>query len=439
MRLFGTDGFGIKKGEHFRRLRNAYSEWVEWASAEVRAGRKPPDCNACHMSLFPGICVPVSEGEGPPEGATALRRACPEGTHFQAVAPGTFAKGAAATSSEAGKIHTHYFSGVDVPLSNLFPDDQVNNSNLDDDGIPLGVHQRRDMLLGVAFRFEIKDPKREGEKLRIPIVIENVLAGHKIPAGFSQEREFWVHLKVTESAGKLVYEVGDLENDKEDLRDKLFLAINVDDTNTDGAGQPLGVFGADVADGPDHPEWEPELLTGATEYEGKGLINLQNGFMRCVNCIGFIDANGKCQAAPGQERTRAARFDDAVFDLDTGECLSNLSGTNAMFEVFFPVGALDATRGITKGPDAIIDTRSAISGVPYTYNYLLDTRGFTGPFKVEATLQFRAFPPFLLRGFIAYEAQQAKRGLRPSGPLVTEDTLDRLEVIELNRAEASIP
>jgi hypothetical protein len=70
---------------------------------------------------------------------------------------------------------------------------------------------------------------------------------------------------------------------------------------------------------------------------------------------------------------------------------------------------------------------------------LLDTRGFTGPFKVEATLQFRAFPPFLLRGFIAYEAQQAKRGLRPSGPLVTEDTLDRLEVIELNRAEASIP
>jgi hypothetical protein len=76
--------------------------------------------------------------------------------------------------------------------------------------------------------------------------------------------------------------------------------------------------------------------------------------------------------------------------------------------------------------------------VPIVYTYELPALG-RGPFVVEARLLFRAFPPFLVRAFADYEAQQASRGLRPSGPLVTPDMLDRLEVIELHRVRVEIP
>jgi eukaryotic-like serine/threonine-protein kinase len=167
-------------------------------------------------------------------------------------------------------------------------------------------------------------------------------------------------------------------------------------------------------------------------------VNFQNGFLRCVRCIGKVAADGTCEPLPGQERRRADRFADGQYDQDTGECRSNLSGLNALFETYMPVGALDASRGLVKGPDAIIDTRSAPPNVPIRYTYDLPTNGRTGPFKVEARLLFRAFPPFLIRAFADYEREQARRGLRQSGPLVTDAMLRRLDVVELARVEASI-
>ena len=124
---------------------------------------------------------------------------------------------------------------------------------------------------------------------------------------------------------------------------------------------------------------------------------------------------------------------------DTGECRSNLSGANALFETYFPVGALDATRGLAKAPDAIIDTRSAPPNVPLRYVYSLPTRGVAGPYRVEARLLFRAFPPFLVRAFIDYERRQAARGKRPSGPMVDDGMFARLDIVEIERVEATIP
>ena len=87
---------------------------------------------------------------------------------------------------------------------------------------------------------------------------------------------------------------------------------------------------------------------------------------------------------------------------------------------------------------AIIDTRSLPPGAPIRYTYDLPTNGRRGPFRVEAKLMFRAFPPFLIKGFAAYERDHASRGLRPSGRLVSEDALSRLELVEVARAEAEI-
>ena len=72
-------------------------------------------------------------------------------------------------------------------------------------------------------------------------------------------------------------------------------------------------------------------------------------------------------------------MDDGDYDLDTGACGSNLAGQNAFLETYFPVGALDASRGAVKGPDAIIDTRSVPPGVPIRYTYDLRTGPRRGP------------------------------------------------------------
>ena len=55
--------------------------------------------------------------------------------------------------------------------------------------------------------------------------------------------------------------------------------------------------------------------------------------------------------------------------------------------------------------------------------------------RVEARLLFRAFPPYLVRAFAAYERERESRGERPRGPLVTEQALERIDVVELAHAE----
>jgi len=453
VRLFGTDSLGVVRGEHFKRLRNGYSEWRAWADDLARRGQRAPTCIDCHMSTFPGICVPDSlhipekqsgvqgpdgsSGVHAPANATSLERACPAGTHFERREPGRFAEGSVANRSAPRPVTTHYFSSVDVPLASEFPDELLRGEVLDDDGVPVSLLARRDLLLGATFALELEPPVRRGARLDIPVVIENVGAGHRVPAGFSQEREIWIHLKVVDARGGLVYEVGRVERGDEDLHDKRFLAVTTRDDVRDAEGRPLGLLGADVADGPDAPRWAPDPALGGTEFRGQGLINLQNGFLRCVRCIGRIDAQGRCQPDFFQGRHRAARYEDGDYDLDTGECRSNLVGHNAFFEVYFPVGALDTRRGTVRGPDAIIDTRSLPPSVPVRYVY--DIEAGQGPLTVEARLLFRAFPPFLLRAFAEYESHMNRQGARPGGPLLTERVLERLEVVELMRAEVRIP
>ena len=430
VRLFGSDAVGApQRGEHFKRLRNAYSEWRAWADRERRASRAAASCADCHMSTYPGSCARGGAGDAD----------CPSGTHFESHAPGTYPLArVSGASAEATRVAQHYFTSVDVPLSEAFSDAWADDATLDGAGLPVGLRARRDILLRHTFRFGVGSARRVGATIEIPIEIENTGAGHRVPAGFSQEREIWVEMTVTDARGKIVYEVGKLAAPDADLRDKIFLRVTTDESRVDALGRPLGLFGADVVDGPDVPLWSPSPARGGTRFRGRGLVNLQNGFLRCVRCIGVIDKDGRCQAAAGQGATRADRFADGAYDADTGECRSNLSGGNELFETYFPVGALDAERGIAKAPDAIVDTRSAPPGVPLTYTYVLDAAGGAPPFNVVARLRFRSFPPFLVRAFADYEARRAREGARPSGAQVTSRMLRRIDVIDLSTARARI-
>ena len=433
VRLFGTDSLGVQlRGEHFKRLRNAYSEWADWAGRERRAGRTPASCQGCHMSLYPGTCV---AGAAPTTIAPPSLgdRTCPPGTHFAAVPPGTYG------SRDGARVTGHYFSGVDLPLAEAFDGAALDDATLDVNGVPLGARQRRDLLLAGTFRLAIDRPTRAGDQLDLPIVIENIGAGHRVPAGFSQERELWVHLRVTDARGGLVYEVGRVDRADDDLADKRFLRVTTSDLVTDRAGRPIGLFGADVADGPDVPRWSPPPIRGGQDFRGRGLISFQNGFLRCVRCIGIIDGSGACQPAPGQDSRRADRYADGDYDPDSGACGSNLTGLDAFLETYFPIGALDATRGAVRGPDAIIDSRSLPPSVPVRYVYQLDAARHPGPYTIEARLMFRAFPPYLLRAFADYEREQARLGRRPSGPLLDGRALARLELVEVAAARAVLP
>ncbi len=430
VRLFGTDALNTR-GEHFKRLRNGYSEWSEWAASLKRRGRQAPGCADCHLSSFPGVCVADAASSSAASG-------CPPGTRFEARPPGSVVVGRMASNSAAtSELHPHYFTGVDVPLDPRLSAPRAEEALLDAAGIPAGPRARRDLLLASALDLAIEPLSDRGGTLTVPIAVENVGAGHRVPAGFSQEREIWVHLSVRDARGQLVYEVGRVDRADEDLADKRFLRVTTDDGLLDAAGRPQGLFGADVADGPDLPRWSPRPDLGGNRFRGQGLINFQNGFLRCVRCIGRVDSNGVCRASAGQETTRAARFADGDYDPETGSCVSNLAGRNALFETYFPVGALDAERGVAKAPDAIIDTRSLPPGERVLYVYELDMRGARGPFSVRAELLFRAFPPYLLRAFIDYEKRKAARGLRPNGPLIDERALERLEIVTVKRGERS--
>lgn len=386
------------------------------------------------MSLYPGVCVSDSV-----EKAGGEREGCPPGFHFSARAPGERARGPVASASpDARPIATHFFTSVDVPLAAEFPDAWATDGTLDGSGLPLGLEVRRAQMLRHTFRFAIDRPSRVGARLEIPIEIQNTGAGHRVPAGFSQERETWVELTVTDADGRVVYEVGKVAGDEADLRDKILVRVTTRDDLLDAKGRPEGVFGADVIDGPDVPAWDPNPTLGGTTFRGRGLVNLQNGFLRCVRCIGVIDGAGRCQPGPGQGRTRADRFADGAYDIDTGECRSNLSGSNAFLETYFPVGALDAERGVAKAPDAILDTRSAAPGVVLRYVYEIDAPGRRAPFTVTARLRFRPFPPYLLRAFADYEARRAAEGKRPSGAQLVPSMLRRNKIIDLASATATI-
>ncbi len=432
VRLFGTDVLGAARGEHFKRLRNGYSEWADWARGRERRGQSAPSCVDCHMSSFPGVCLPD------PRAGARRDRGCPPGTRFEARAPGTLPQGQSATDSAApSPQHPHFLSGVEVPLDPRLTVVGEEDGLLDAGGLPLGSRGRRDLMLAATLRLEIGRLERRGSRLSVPLSVENVAAGHRVPGGFSQERELWLHVAVRDGNDRLVYEVGAVRGAADDLGDKRFLRVNTDDRLLYAQGRPLGLFGADVADGPDAPRWSPPPELGGRRFRGRGLINFQNGFLRCVKCIGRLTSDGRCEALPGQDFSRAARYDDAAYDADTGDCNSNLRGREALLEVFFPVGALDAGRGILKAPDAIIDTRSLAPEEPALYVYDLDVGRAQGPFRVEARLLFRAFPPYLLRAFIDYERAQAERGKRPSGPLIDERALERLDVVELAHVSSS--
>jgi len=85
-----------------------------------------------------------------------------------------------------------------------------------------------------------------------------------------------------------------------------------------------------------------------------------------------------------------------------------------------------------------LDADVFIQGGDFSRLLDLDLRGAALPLRAEARLLFRAFPPFLIRAFADYEREMTRLGKRPSGPSVDRAMLERLEIVEVARAELEV-
>ncbi len=55
-------------------------------------------------------------------------------------------------------------------------------------------------------------PKRSGQELEIPVKVTNQ-SGHRLPTGFAEGRQLWLHIKVTDAQSQVVFEDGRLDED----------------------------------------------------------------------------------------------------------------------------------------------------------------------------------------------------------------------------------
>lgn len=176
-----------KTGEPFSRLENAFTEWREspYATTANPYGQVIT-CQDCHMSLFPYS---------------------PPGTY----PVGKVAEQPGVEPMPTRRVSTHYFTGVDVAL---VPYPGQDDPSLDQWGMPRGQKQRRRDLLRAACTLTLEGTPQNMSAgapiLPIRVTVTNVGAGHRVPTGFSQEREVWIELIVRDGDGRVVYETGTL-------------------------------------------------------------------------------------------------------------------------------------------------------------------------------------------------------------------------------------
>jgi hypothetical protein len=172
------DDDDVMTGEPFLRLENLFTEWERgpYATTENPYGQVIT-CQDCHMSAYPYA------------------------------PPATYFTDRAATYGDLPQrsVSTHYFTGVDIALID-FPGQEA--QGVDSHGLPIGQIERRRDLVRAACAIELAVESVDEGVLPISVGVTNVGAGHNVPSGFSQERQVWIELVVSDAGGEVLYESG---------------------------------------------------------------------------------------------------------------------------------------------------------------------------------------------------------------------------------------
>ncbi|RDH89835.1 MAG: hypothetical protein DIZ77_14965 [endosymbiont of Seepiophila jonesi] len=261
-----ADGVDPVTNEPFQRLENLFTEWKNGPYGPLNnTVGGVVTCQDCHMDL------------GPPEPA------------------GSYAEGETTVYPrpryvfEREEVSTHYFTGIDIALID-FPgqDDEERDEN----GNLIGQVQRRQILMESAAEIAVSAPEAADSGATIPITVHvtNSGTGHNLPSGFSQERQIWVELIVSDNNGQPVYESGTLVDTAHPETGEMEPDGNLDDEDLRNLVGPNGGSGvidpltleADVIHGPDYNRRHEDPPV----YQG--LANFGNEFIRIP-----VDGNGE--------------------------------------------------------------------------------------------------------------------------------------------------
>lgn len=340
-------------GKPFQRIENLFTEWAEgpYNSAKNPHG-KAVSCTDCHMSLY-----------GMPDPQTG-----------KPTPPGVYPKTTVGHGAKTERRHAlHAFTAVSVslmdPKNTSFP--SAFTAGKDRFGFPRSQQDRRQQMLRQACRLSWgKTPESISgriHQLPLEIVVENTGAGHKVPSGFSQEREVWLHLKVKDADGTVVYESGALQDRAhpetnelqpdgrlydEDLQDSLF---QLDPKTLEAHSQ---------SPGPDF-NFRP--------FASLGLPTFHNAFMRKKSDRSF-------------ERVH---FFTLANHMDNDRALPMLKPVSVRYDI-------PLSRWLSQKPR------------------------YCGPVEISVKLLYRTLPPKLFRALIQREPQ-----------ILNEAQLDRNTIVEM--------
>jgi hypothetical protein len=140
-------------------------------------------CQDCHMSLFPR--VPLVQNVDPITGAGT--RTPKNDLYAKNLAAIEGSQSDITSTLPTRRVSSHYMAGVDLPLVK-FSGQETQRA-------------LRQELLDSAYKLEFEDSLNEdafilGGTYEVELTITNVGVGHRLPAGFSHERQNWVQLFV---------------------------------------------------------------------------------------------------------------------------------------------------------------------------------------------------------------------------------------------------
>lgn len=175
----------VVEGTDFQRLEDLFTEWKNGPFGPINnTVGGVVSCQDCHMDAgppYPAATYPTDTVSIFPEPNDAPKRS----------------------------VSTHYFTGVDIAL---VPFPGQDDAGKDSHGYTIGQKQRREELLQSAAELSVSAMPLSGDVLPVDVGIANVGTGHNLPSGFSQERQMWIELTITDGNGDVVYESGYLRD-----------------------------------------------------------------------------------------------------------------------------------------------------------------------------------------------------------------------------------
>ena len=149
--------------QHGLNLERPYAEWVA-----SRAAQQDRNCQSCHMPSYTGRAAVL---DGVPE---------------------------------RDNLHSHRFTGVDLPLLETF---------IEDPAVFDEVRREVKALLASAGKIELSaaDTVSAGEMLDVNVTVRNLIDAHNLPTGATFNRQVWIALTATDAAGTVLFETGHLD------------------------------------------------------------------------------------------------------------------------------------------------------------------------------------------------------------------------------------